>query len=185
MKALCCTLFSCAILFQAPAAEFVERRAPAPLPLLVTAECQMVVVSPKLALTLIPELSDDVKIVTAWPRLQQMVGRGEATLSARLFGKGTTDKAFTVQTIEEVRYATLFDPPQLPESFFETPAPTVRAPESLDVLKHWPAVAAMPLSGQMTGHWRRVSDSTLASVGKEKHGRSGNEKGWKNGAWSG
>ncbi len=167
MKALCCTFFSCAIVFQAPAAEPIERRAPAPLPLPVTAECQMVVVSPKLALTLIPELSDDVKILTAWPRLQQMVGRGEATLSARLLGKGTTDKALTVQTIEEIRYPVLFEPPQLPESFFDTPAPTVREPTTLEVLKEWPAVASMPLDFE-TRETGQSMELSLSPTGNPK-----------------
>jgi len=102
----------------------------------VIAECQMVVLPQKAALPLLSDLQEDAKIDAAFAKLQEMIGRGEATLAANLMARGTGDNKLVAQSVEEVRYPTEFDPPNLPSEIpKEKPA---------DFLKAWPAVSITP-----------------------------------------
>ena len=100
------------------------------------AECQMLVLPQKLALPLIADLNDDAKIEAAWTTAQQMIARGEATLAANLVLKGEAEKTLLSESVEELRYATEFDPPQLPQD--------VPKEKIAEVLKNWPVVGITP-----------------------------------------
>jgi hypothetical protein len=102
----------------------------------VIAECQMVVVPQKLVWPFIPDLSDEEKIEGAWAKLQQMIERGEATLVSTLTAHGGSGERIVAESIEEVRYATEYTPPQLPEKI-----PGRKAEE---LLKKWPYVGITP-----------------------------------------
>ena len=100
------------------------------------AECQMLVMPQKLALPLIADLSDDAKIEAAWAAAQQMIARGDATLAANLVLNGEAGKALLSESVEELRYATEFDPPQLPQD--------VPKEKIAEVLKNWPVIGITP-----------------------------------------
>ena len=100
------------------------------------AECQMIVLPQKLALPLIAELNDDTKIEAAWATAQQMIARGDATLEASLDLKGEAGRTLVSESVEELRYATEFDPPQLPQD--------VPKEKIAEVLKNWPVVGITP-----------------------------------------
>ena len=100
------------------------------------AECQMLVLPQKLALPLIADLNDDAKIEAAWAAAQQMIARGDATLVANLDLKGEAGKPLLSASVEEVRYPTEFDPPQLPQD--------VPKEKIAEVLKSWPVVGITP-----------------------------------------
>lgn len=102
----------------------------------VIAECQMVVLPQKAAWPLIPDLSDDDKIEAAWTKVQQMIERDEATLVANLAIRGEAGVKMVAQSVEEVRYATEFTPPQLPER--------IPKEKPLEFLKNWPHVGITP-----------------------------------------
>jgi len=104
----------------------------------LTAECQMVVLPQKVALPLIAELSDDARIEAAWAGVQKMIESGTATLIANIVLKGVAGKKLLSETFEELRYATEFDPPQLPQD-----VPNEKAAE---FLKNWPIVGITPTS---------------------------------------
>jgi len=99
-------------------------------------ECQMVVLSQKAAWPLIPDLSDDEKIEAAWTKLQQMIERGEATLAANLMVRGEPGEKLVAESFHELRYATEFQPPELPDS--------THMEKSVDHLKNWPYVGITP-----------------------------------------
>jgi hypothetical protein len=102
----------------------------------LTVECLMVTVPQALALSLIEELSDDLKIEAAWTRLQKMIAKGEAKLVANLVGKGGPGEDGSSESVQEFRYPTEFDPPQLPSGV---------PPEKIaETLKNWPIVGVTP-----------------------------------------
>ena len=101
-----------------------------------TAECQMIVLPQKAALPLLPELLDETKIAGAWEKLQQMILAGEAELASNLVVNFRDGERPVAASIEELRYATEFDPPQLPTAATHDPA----------ILKAWPAVGITPTS---------------------------------------
>lgn len=102
----------------------------------ITAECQMILVPQKIALGLIAELSDDAKIDAAWPRVQQMIEQGQIESLASLVVKGRPGGKLIAETVEAMRYATEFDPPQVPDKLPHENA--------LEVLKAWPVVGVTP-----------------------------------------
>lgn len=102
----------------------------------LSAECQMIVLPQKLALPLIAELNDDAKIEAAWATAQQMIGKGEATLVANLILKGEAGKTLLSESVEELRYAVEFDPPQLPQD--------VPKEKIAETLKNWPVIGITP-----------------------------------------
>ncbi len=102
----------------------------------IIAECQMVMLPQKAALPLLSDLGDDAKIEAAFTTLQQMIDRGEATLAANLVARGLAGHNLASESVEELRYPTAFDPPQLPTDIpKEKPA---------DFLKAWPVVGITP-----------------------------------------
>jgi len=101
------------------------------------AECQMVVLPQKVAWTLMPDLSDDDKIEAAWTKIQQMIEHGEATLAANLSVRAEPGVKAVAESIEELRYATEFTPPQLPQSVPKDVKPG-------EALKSWPHVGIVP-----------------------------------------
>jgi hypothetical protein len=102
----------------------------------LTVECQMVTLPQALALPLIEELSDDLKIEAAWARLQKLIAKGEAKLVANLVGKGGPGEDGSSESVQEFRYPTEFDPPQLPSGV---------PPEKIaETLKNWPIVGVTP-----------------------------------------
>lgn len=102
----------------------------------VIAECQMVVMPQKAALSLIPVLSDEKKVEGEWAKVQEMIDRGEATLIANLLVQGEAGKNLVTESVEELRYATEYDPPKLPREM-----PKENATE---FLKNWPVAAITP-----------------------------------------
>ena len=81
-------------------------------------------------------MNDDEKIEDAWAKAQQMIARGEATLEANLDLKGEAEQKLSAESVEEVKYPTEFDPPQLPQD--------VPKEKIAEVLKHWPIVGITP-----------------------------------------
>jgi hypothetical protein len=96
----------------------------------------MVVLPQKAAFPLIPDLSDDDKIEAAWTKIQQMIERGEATLVADLNLRGETNANLVSESVEEMRYATEFMPPQLPDK--------IPKGKEIEFLKNWPHVGIVP-----------------------------------------
>jgi len=105
-------------------------------PAQVVVECQVVFLPQKLALPLIPDLSDDAKIDGAWARVMSMVESGEARLVANLFGRTAERKPLIVQTIEEWRYPTEFEA--------ALPPLTTPKEEAVEMLRHWPVTGVSP-----------------------------------------
>lgn len=102
----------------------------------VIADCQMVVLPQKLALPLIPDLSDDDKIEAAWARVQQMIERGEATLIANLSVRGDSGTRMVAESIQEMRYGTEFYPWDMPEA--------IPKDHAAEAPKNWPLVGIRP-----------------------------------------
>jgi hypothetical protein len=102
----------------------------------IIAECQMVVLPQKVAFPLIPDLSDDDKIEAAWTKIQQMIEHGEANLVADLNLRGEAGVRLVSESIKEMRYATEYTPPQLPDK--------VPKEKAVEVLKNWPHVGIVP-----------------------------------------
>ena len=100
----------------------------------LTAECQMIVLPQKLALPLLPELLDETKIDAAFAKLQELIASGTAQLAANLVVKMRDGQRSVAESIEEMRYGTEFDPPQLPQN----------APNDPAILKHWPITGITP-----------------------------------------
>ena len=63
---------------------------------------------------LLPDLGEDTKIEAAFATLQQMIAKGEATLIANLVARGVGDDKRVAESVEEVRYPTEFQGPDLP-----------------------------------------------------------------------
>jgi hypothetical protein len=100
----------------------------------VKGECQMVTLPQKAALLLIPDLSDETKIEAAWISLQQMIVRGEATLVANIVLVAKSGERVVSESIEEFRYPTEYDPPQLPDP----------KESNAEVVKNWPVSGITP-----------------------------------------
>ncbi|MEA3210783.1 MAG: ral secretion pathway protein [Chthoniobacter sp.] len=96
----------------------------------------MVTLPQKTALPLIAQLSDEAQVEGAWVSLQAMIARGEAALVANVVLNGVAGKRLVSESIEEVRYPTQFDPPQVPHE--------VPKENAAEVLKNWPIVGITP-----------------------------------------
>jgi hypothetical protein len=70
-----------------------------------------------------------------------MVQNGTATMIADLITKGALNTKLVSQTGEEMRYATEFEPPQLPAD--------VPATNAAEILKAWPHVGSTPTAFEM------------------------------------
>ena len=97
----------------------------------------MVVLPQKVALAMMPDLSDDDKIEGTWTKIQQLIEHGEATLVANLSVRAEPGVRAVAESIEELRYATEYTPPQLPESVPKDVKPG-------EALKNWPHVGIVP-----------------------------------------
>jgi hypothetical protein len=86
------------------------------------------------ALPLIPDLLDDAKVEAAYAKVQEMIAKGEAQLVANLVGHSKDEGRILAESIEEMRYATEYNPPELPEN----------APDDPKVLEHWPVTGITP-----------------------------------------
>ncbi len=104
----------------------------------VIAECQMIVLPQKLALRLIPDLSDEGRIDAAWSKLQTMIGQDGVTLAANLIVRGDAGTRMITDSFEGVCYPSQFDPVNLPEEISGT--------SPVHALKNWPIVGATPVS---------------------------------------
>jgi hypothetical protein len=102
----------------------------------IFAECQMVVLPQKAAWPLLPDLDDDEKVEAAWAKMQRMIEHGEATLIANLTVRGQTGVKLVSASVEELRYAVEFTPPEVPNS--------VPKEKAVEVLKNWPIVGITP-----------------------------------------
>jgi hypothetical protein len=87
-------------------------RAAPPAPDRLKSECDMIIVSKADAYALTPDLEDDAKIDAGWQRLQQMIQAGTATPVAHLLGHTALNQRSRIETIEEMRYASEFEPPE-------------------------------------------------------------------------
>jgi hypothetical protein len=106
----------------------------------------MVIVPQKAALSLMANLLDENKIETAYGQLQKMIVDGDAELVAHLVSRAQERERSVSESVEEMRYGTEFDPPQLPQN----------APENIAVLKDWPLTGITP-----TGFETRNIGATL------------------------
>ncbi|RYD83851.1 MAG: hypothetical protein EOP84_07125 [Verrucomicrobiaceae bacterium] len=122
---------------------------------IITAECQMILVPQKLALELIPELSDDGKIDTSWERGQKLIVQGEIEVLGKLLLKGDADEKMVAESIEEMRYPIRFDTPNIPHDLSKQNA--------LEVLKAWPAVAVIPTSFETRNIGQTLEMETFVS----------------------
>ena len=152
-----CALLSCLCMAAHAHAEPAETRP------VITAECQMIVVPSKLALQLIPELSDPAKIAAAWPRVQSLIASGEATLAATLFGEGSDGKTITAASTEEFRYGTEFEPPEVPDSFYDSAGLLPKL--SPEMLKNWPIVGITPTAFETRNLGQRMELTISATAG--------------------
>lgn len=122
---------------------------------IITAECQMMIVPQKLALELLPDLSDDEKIDAAWERVQKLIAQGEIELLGKLLLKGDADKRMVAESIEEMRYPTQFDPPQIPSE--------IPKESATEVLKAWPVVGVTPTSFETRNVGQTLEMETFVS----------------------
>ncbi len=99
-------------------------------------ECQMVVLPQKAALALLPELQDDAKIDAAFAKLQTMIAAGEAQLAANLVAKSIAGQKSTAESVEEMKYATEYDPPIFPDK--------IPKENPIEFLKAWPVNGPTP-----------------------------------------
>lgn len=76
-------------------------------------ELQLVTLPTAMAMTMIPELLDETKIEAANAKLQTLMIEGKATLSGWLILETKSGQRAVVEAIDEVRYATEFDPGQV------------------------------------------------------------------------
>ena len=76
----------------------------------ITAECQMVTLPQKSALALLPELMDESTIDAGFAKIQQLIETGEAKLVANLVGKAIEGEKVVAASVQEMKYATEFDP---------------------------------------------------------------------------
>lgn len=104
----------------------------------VRIECHMVIVPQADALALVPDLQDDTKVEAAWARIESMIREGKAALVADLVGQGALGAKVQLECCEELRYATEYEPPQLPT---ETPRE-----HAAEIWKAWPHVGIVPTS---------------------------------------
>lgn len=98
----------------------------------------MIVLPQKAALSLIEEFNDDTKSDAALAKAMKMVESGEAMLAANIDLQGRVGETLTSESLEEVRYPTEFDPPQLPAD--------VPKDKIAEVLKSWPVVGITPVT---------------------------------------
>lgn len=106
-----------------------EEAAPLPAPAVaapaaptsVRLDVQMVSVSMAEARNLVPALENGKTADAAWTRLEAMIARGEAKLLAWPVLWLQNGVRGTAESVQEVRYATEFDPPQFPNIFGRGP----------------------------------------------------------------
>ncbi len=103
----------------------------------VFAECRMATLPQKAAMVLIEEFESPEKADAAWSHLDRMLEDGEATLEADLIVQGSEEKSLVSQSLEELKYATEFEPPRLPQRLSS-------AEEAPEALKVWPVIGATP-----------------------------------------
>jgi hypothetical protein len=131
----------------------------------VTAECQMVVVSTKQALELVPKLSGDATKAATWAQVLEMVAKGEATLAGTLLARGRLGDKLTASSIEEVRYATEFDPPPVPDNFFDPQRLPKNEAWVLEVLKNWPYRGISPTAFETRNTGQTMELGTSETIG--------------------
>lgn len=83
-----------------------------PVPERLKIECDMIIVPQAEALALAPELENEARIDAAWQQLQQMLQAGTATAIAHLLGRSAINQRTSIETVEEMRYASEFEPPE-------------------------------------------------------------------------
>jgi hypothetical protein len=120
------------------------------------AECQMIIVPQADALAMLPELQDEARIEAAFERLRGLIGLGGADLAAELVIRGNLGVKSVAETIEEFRYGSEFEPPQLPSE--------VPKENAAEVLKQWPLVGITPTAFET----RNVGQTLELEVTREK-----------------
>jgi hypothetical protein len=100
------------------------------------AECRMATVPQKSALALIAEFGEPERVNAAWDHLERMLEAGEATLEADLIVQGGEEKPLVSESVAEMRYATEYEPPQIPQRLSAKAAP--------EALKAWPLIGTVP-----------------------------------------
>ena len=127
----------------------------------VTAECQMVVLSQKAALALLPDLNNEAKIDAAFAKIQAMIGKGDAQLAANLLAKSLDGNKATAESAEEMKYPTEWNPPQLPDQA------QIPKEKIIEVLKAWPLTGATPTAFETRNVGAMIESSTaIAGDGK-------------------
>ena len=114
----------------------------------VFAECRMVTLPQKAAISLIEEFGEPEKVNDAWDRLERMLESGAATLEADLIVQGAEEKPLVSECVEEMKYPTEYNPPPLPQHL-----PLAAAPEAL---KMWPLIGASPTAFETRNVGERI-----------------------------
>jgi hypothetical protein len=83
----------------------------------IAAECHAIILPEKLALRLLPELSDGRTIEQAWKEVSEKIESGEIELRASSVARGRAGDRLVSEAVEEVRYPTEYDPPTIPDKF--------------------------------------------------------------------
>ncbi|MDB6155668.1 MAG: hypothetical protein JWL90_4121 [Chthoniobacteraceae bacterium] len=96
----------------------------------------MIVLPQKNALRLLPLLNDSTKIEAGYLEIQDLIKSGDAELAAELVAKAVDGAKGVSKSVEEIRYPTEFDPPQLPVN--------VAKEKQLETFKAWPVVGVTP-----------------------------------------
>ncbi|MCE9610894.1 MAG: hypothetical protein K8R23_11930 [Chthoniobacter sp.] len=124
----------------------------------LVAECQVVVLPQKVALPLLGDLLDETKIEAAYARIQEMIASGKAELVGNQIAKMPSGTRGVSETVEELKYATEFEPPSLPQN----------APENIQALKEWPLTGITPTAFETRNTGVRLEvEATEESAGRQ------------------
>jgi type II secretory pathway component GspD/PulD (secretin) len=93
----------------------------------VRIEMQVVAIPEEIGVPLITELMDEQKIESAYARIQELLAKGKAQLLGWPIVTTHSGQRAVVEAIDEIRYATEFDPPTV--SF----TPSVNAAETIKI----------------------------------------------------
>jgi hypothetical protein len=102
----------------------------------VFAECRMATLPQKAAISLIEEFAEPEKVNDAWDQLERLLEGGQATLEADLIVQGAEEKSLVSKCVEELKYPSEYNPPQIPQHLSLKAAP--------EALKMWPLIGATP-----------------------------------------
>jgi hypothetical protein len=114
----------------------------------VFAECRMATLPQRAAISLIEEFGEPEKVDDAWDRLERMMENGAATLEADLIVQGAEETPLVSKCLEEMKYPSEYNPPQIPQHLSLKAAP--------EALKMWPLIGATPTAFETRNVGERI-----------------------------